>query len=180
MLSSPTDVVLHELCTAIRELTHDYAIALVDLERVDERTEIRGHQVAGIVGFTGPGLGGMLAIRATTDTVRSSLPIAPPGGADAAALGDWIAEIANQLIGRTKNKLLRYGTTLEITPPTQARADDLLVLGCERARTTWIYAGTTVGPFLVMFELRAEPGLELHHVAGCDAVAVAEGDLMLF
>lgn len=177
---SATEIVLDELCAAIRELTENYGIALVDLDRVGERTELRGHQVAGIVGFTGSGLGGMLAIRATSDTVRRWLPVAPPAGADDAALGDWIAEIANQLIGRTKNKLLRYGASLEITPPTQARADELLVLGCERARTTWISMSTTVGLILVMFELRVDPGLELHHVAGCDAVAVAEGDLMLF
>ncbi|HWB82110.1 MAG TPA: hypothetical protein VG755_44410, partial [Nannocystaceae bacterium] len=91
-----------------------------------------------------------------------------------------IAELANQLLGRTKNKLIRFGTTLQITPPTYAVADALIVLGCDPARTSWIAVDTTAGPLLVMVELHAADDFAFQECEPAGAVAHAEGELLLF
>jgi hypothetical protein len=168
-----------EVGAAIGELAQHYRFDVESAEPVSVPTELKGHQVAGILGFAGEGFGGTLAIRAPSIVVRRWLPIsiAEPG---AHALGDWIAEIANQLLGRTKNKLIRYGATLQITPSTYAIADELLVLGCDPQRTSWIEAETPAGPMLVMTEFHSLPNFAFKPADVEGAVAVAEGAMLLF
>lgn len=168
-----------EVRNAFVELAQHYRFDVASTDMMDRPSEIPGHQVAGIIGFAGPGFGGTLAIRAPSMVVLQCLPIfvRDPG---VQVLGDWIAELANQLLGRTKNKLIRFGTTLQITPPTYAVADALIVLGCDPARTSWIGVETTAGPLLVMVELHAAADFAFQECEPPGVVAHAEGELLLF
>lgn len=168
-----------EVSEAMVELARHYRLEVQRSAIASDPIELVGHQVAGIIGFAGPGFGGTLAIRAPSMVVRSCLPIAVRDP-DITVLGDWIAELANQLVGRTKNKLIRYRTTFQITPPTYAIADELLVLGCDRARTSWISFSTNVGALLVMVELHASADFALMPAEPEGVVAHAEGELLLF
>jgi CheY-specific phosphatase CheX len=168
-----------EVGAAIVELAHHYELDVERSAQVSVPASMDGHQVAGIIGFAGNGFGGTLAIRAPSTVVRRCLPSAVvEAGVD--VLGDWIAELANQLIGRTKNKLVRFGETFQITPPTHAIADELLVLGCDPKRASWIEARTTAGPMLVMVELHCRPGFAFRSVEIPGPVAHAEGAMLLF
>ncbi|MBC8068679.1 MAG: chemotaxis protein CheX [Deltaproteobacteria bacterium] len=170
-----------EVAAALVELAKHYQIDVVRWGPVTDPAAIVGHQVAGIIGFAGEGFGGTLAIRAPSMVVRSCLPVAD-AGPEPHVLGDWIAELANQLLGRTKNKLIRYHSTFQITPPTYAVADELLVIGCDRGRTSWLSVTTHAGPLLVMVELHVAP--DFTFVAASDpndaTLVHAEGELMLF
>lgn len=173
------EIVCENLSAAIVELVGDYGLDAGPVHVLPEPSCIEGHQVAGIIGFAGPHLGGTLAIRAASETVRRCLPVRSVAALDTQAVGDWIAELANQLIGRTKNKLLRYDVTFQLTPPTFAAANELLVLGCDGARTSWLSVTTSAGPWLAMLELRSDPHLTLALVSD-GSVAYAEGEMLLF
>lgn len=177
----PAHVAFSDVLTqAVTELLQHYGMADVVVESTAEPIAIRGHQVAGIIGFAGNSLSGTVAVRAGSPLVRACLPIEAPAGEDALALGDWIAELANQLVGRTKNKLLRFGTMFHITPPTFAAADELIVVGHDRERTSWLSVTTNAGLLGVMLELHTASNFQLLLVEQDSAVVPAEGDLVLF
>lgn len=168
------------LSEAVTELLQHYGMHVVAVEAVAAPIEIRGHQVAGIIGFAGSEVSGTVAVRAGSPLVRDCLPIAAAAGEEALALGDWIAELANQLLGRTKNKLLRFGTAFHITPPTFAAADELIVVGHDRERTWWLCVTTNAGLLGVMLELHTASNFQLLLVEQDSAVAQAEGEIVLF
>lgn len=169
-----------EVTAALVDLAGHYGLDATDVRSLVEPCRIEGHQVAGIIGFAGPGLGGALAVRVASTVARSCLPVAAVGaGSDTHALGDWIAELANQLLGRAKNKLVRYQQGFHVTPPTFGAADDLAVLGCDPARTSWLAVITPAGPLLVMVELHTSPDFVFTPVAD-GTVARTEGELLIF
>jgi CheY-specific phosphatase CheX len=173
------DALLGLLSCAAVELLDHYGVIVHGIERCTEPRDIRGHQVAGIIGFAGAHLGGTVAVRGPSSLVRGCLPIAS-AGLDVNVVGDWIAELANQLVGRTKNKCLRYGVSFQITPPTYAVANELLVLGCDYVRTAWLHVESSAGPLLVMLELHTGPEFTLAIVEHEPAAVQAEGELTLF
>jgi hypothetical protein len=173
------EVFCAEAQAAMVELAHHYRFDVLSTSMLREPTDLTGHQVAAIIGFAGPGLGGTLAMRAPAMVVMQCLPL-DVSDPEVHVLGDWMAELTNQLLGRTKNKLIRCGATLQITHPTHAVADSLIVLRCDRARTSWIAIETTAGPLLVMVELHVAADFEFHAPAADAVVAHAEGELLLF
>lgn len=165
-----------EVHDALVELAEHCGLVVERSGHAETPTEPRGHQVAGIIGFAGEGFGGTVAIRASSSVVRRCLPSAAevsPG-----ELGDCIGELSNQLLGRAKNKVLRFGVRFGLTPPTYAVANELLVLGCDPQRTSWIEISTDAGPMLAMVELHGAFDVDLHIAE--PIVAHAEGDMLLF
>ena len=89
---------------------------------------------------------------------------------------EWSRELANQLIGRIKNRLLQFGATLQIGLPATSDAD--AEGRRERSPTLRVYTGRTVrGNVLVTLEGMPEES-ELTYV-GAEGLA-AEGDVILF
>jgi hypothetical protein len=89
---------------------------------------------------------------------------------------EWARELANQLIGRIKNRLLQFGATLQIGLPGTSDADT--ESRRERSASLRIYTGRTVrGSVLVTLEGMPEES-ELAYV-GPDGLA-AEGEVILF
>jgi hypothetical protein len=68
----------------------------------------------GFAGFGGPQLSGSLVLGATDGVLRRS------NNTDSAA-DDWMAELANQFLGRIKNRLLRAGIPIHRIPPAVMR-----------------------------------------------------------
>jgi len=68
-----------------------------------------------VIGFTGDNYRGSLAISASTDTIHASnvITACPTPEQDR----DWTGELANQLLGRVKNRLLTYGAMIQMGTP---------------------------------------------------------------
>jgi len=86
--------------------------------------EAAGAMVAGVVGFTGSAIRGTLSIATTFDLIASARPVELRGralskdrSADWILVRDWAGELANQVIGRLKNRLRRFGVTFNVSPP---------------------------------------------------------------
>jgi CheY-specific phosphatase CheX len=72
-----------------------------------------------IIGFGGLSFRGSLIVSANSGLLERSCPVACAGNEP--QLEDWLGEIANQLLGRLKAKLLAHGIVIELgTPATVA------------------------------------------------------------
>jgi hypothetical protein len=161
---------------ALVELFHAYGVALAPSPRSAAPGPLTIHEVTAAIGFT-RGASGRPSHR--TGRLLLSMPreVFVLLGADAAAPRDeWARELANQLIGRIKNRLLQFGVTLQIGLPVVSDAD--VEARRERPATLRVYTGRTVrGGVLVTLEGMPEEA-ELNYV-GPEGVP-AEGDVILF
>ncbi len=66
--------------------------------------------LSGVIGFVGRGVRGTCLLAGTDGPLAASCP---EGG----RLRDWVGELANQLLGRLKSKLLARGVEIAVTTP---------------------------------------------------------------
>ena len=71
----------------------------------------RDLSLLGIIGFTGRHIAGTLVVGATKEPIEASQP---PNSTSR----DWVAELANQLLGGVKNRVLSHGIEFYAVPPT--------------------------------------------------------------
>jgi CheY-specific phosphatase CheX len=81
--------------------------------------------IAGVVGFTGSVMRGTLLLATTFPVVAAARPemlrkrvLSSSLSSDWILARDWAGELANQVLGRVKNRLNRFGVTFEVSPPT--------------------------------------------------------------
>ena len=91
---------------AVREFFGDYAIARGAPSGASARPAPPVEaQLGSLVGFRGRSVRGGLAFVAPVALVAKLLPVPRAASREELQLRDWSAEIANQLVGRLKNKL---------------------------------------------------------------------------
>ncbi len=86
----------------------------------------QGPRLASIIRFDGEEMQGELAFVAPVSLIRSSYPV--PGPSDQVTdedVADWAAEVANQLLGSLKRKLLMNGTEIRLSLPKTMPAERL-------------------------------------------------------
>ena len=71
----------------------------------------RDLSLLGIIGFTGRQIAGTLVMGATKEPIEASRP-------RDSTCRDWVAELANQLLGGVKNRVLSHGIEFYAVPPT--------------------------------------------------------------
>jgi CheY-specific phosphatase CheX len=151
---------------ACTELMAAYGLGLT---RIDEPwTESENEVFSGVMGFVG-------------DTVRGSCLLAAPETAVLAAAPhsakarDWVGELANQLVGRVKTKLLAHGVTIALTTPVVLRGVRLSPLPRTHAKPRLF--DSPAGRVLVWVEVEVTSAFEL----GSERLLrVCEGDLLVF
>ena len=100
---------LHELArAACIELLRAYGVELT--LSPDEWTESDEITLSGVMGFVGPKVRGTCLFAASREVLTAA---APPS----AKLRDWVGELANQLVGRIKSKLIARGATISLSTP---------------------------------------------------------------
>jgi CheY-specific phosphatase CheX len=127
--------------------------------------------LCGILGFTGDHLCGSLVISASERAIAESNPI--HDGATRA----WVAELTNQLVGRFKNALLRYGVEIAMSIPVVLTAAQLTPLPQTQADPIRLDVGG--GSFAIWLEVEASSDLTLAD-PGPESMIAAEGEAMLF
>ena len=75
--------------------------------------------LCGIVGFTAKNLRGVLVLAATKEPLELTNPTSTTHR-------DWVCELANQLLGRVKNRILLRGVELYASTPVALRGEHLL------------------------------------------------------
>jgi len=166
----------------IREVMDELAVAsaveLFDVWGLTLATSAEGAADYGelaIIGFSSDGIRGALgmAIDRRLTGIAAEAAMLATGDSD-----DFIAEASNQLLGRLKNKLLRYGSVLSLSTPMVLRG-----VAIHPAGPVWTYAfKTTDGLGLTIWlDVRTDAGFELSEVEHVeDESAAREGELMIF
>jgi CheY-specific phosphatase CheX len=110
------------LASSVVEFFRAYGI---HCEKTDGNGPTTGPEMGSIIGFRGQGLRGGLAFVAPAELVARILPVpAQPSRADL-QLRDWSAEIANQLVGRLKNKLSARAIDFDVGTPVCFRGSSI-------------------------------------------------------
>jgi len=149
------------------ELFADYGVQCAP----DAEHQETGRLLCGILGFTGDRLCGSVVISATHAAIADSNPIRD--GATRA----WVAELTNQLVGRFKNALLRYGVEVAMSVPVVLTAAHLTPL----PQTCNDPIRLTVGGGFVAIWLEVEHDAELALAEPSPESAIAaEGEAMMF
>lgn len=89
------------------------------------------HRIASaLVAFIGPEIKGSVVLSGSPKLFEISHPSYVPGGDSAQAserkTHDWVGEMANQLLGRFKNAVMRYDIDFGISPPTVVLANEVV------------------------------------------------------
>lgn len=74
------------------------------------------HDLVAIIGFAGANLRGCVGVAASLPSVLAVHPLGPQAEQSGRPAEDWLAEIANQVLGRVKHRLSGY--SLEVSPST--------------------------------------------------------------
>ena len=103
---------------------------------LDEPGSPSGDQLVGFLGFIGPGMKGCLTVATTSTAAEHLRPAELSQLDDPPHVGDWVCELANQLMGRVQNDVLRKTLELHLATPTSVMGEATLQ-GASKAGMTW-------------------------------------------
>ncbi len=164
-MSDPTgqiEAIVEDCCVT---LFADYGVSI---SAADAATPAN-LQFCATVGLTGDHLRGSLLLATTREPLVAA-------GDDPLVLRDWIAELANQMAGRIKNRLRGLGTTMFYSTPVLLRGEHLAPLINQPPALLFSANGGVVS---VWFDVDVEPDLVLTETVET-APAAREGDALLF
>lgn len=163
-----TDTVNELAAVSCKELFADYGVALArgrhDWNASDQPV------LSSVMGFVGERLRGTCLLACEPGPLDTSCP---PGG----FARDWIGELANQLVGRLKVKLLAYDVNVALTTPIILQGVRIQPLPRKRTVDSITFAGSH-GAVLVWLEVEVEAGFVLPEPRPANAGET--GELLLF
>jgi CheY-specific phosphatase CheX len=134
-------------------------------------------QLVSVIGFSGSQAKGALMLRAPISFFVDTHPFAKKGAElPYEELTDWAGELANQLLGRLKNKVVAQGVSFDLSTPTTISGENMLDAGPPRDDLTTIRM--TFGRIQVRLDFALRPGVEVQ--ASPSSTSVSEGEAMLF
>ncbi len=123
---------------------------------------------SGVMGFVGDSVRGTCLLAAPQAAVEAAAP-------RAAGARDWVGELANQLVGRLKAKLMARGATIALSTPVVLRGVRLSPL--PRTDVDPVVFDSAAGKVLVWLEVEIEDDFELGQER---ALQATEGELLVF
>jgi hypothetical protein len=114
MEREPRQFVRDSLSASVAEFFASYGVACDTVEEPAVEQPADDVELGSMIGFRGKTVRGGLAFVAPVDLLSDMLPVPKdPDHADL-QLRDWSAEIANQLVGRLKNKLAARSVDFDV------------------------------------------------------------------
>jgi CheY-specific phosphatase CheX len=158
----------------MRDLTKTCSVELfetygVSIRAVDELPEV-SVELAGIIGFTRQHMRGAMIVGTTSAVLEKS-----HASAHNTSRRDWSAELANQLLGRVKNRMVARGVDVQMTTPLALRGKALTV-DDEGQMEVFDFEGLE-GCVRVWLDLELSGKVE---VRATEEKIASEGDMMLF
>jgi CheY-specific phosphatase CheX len=123
---------------------------------------------SGVMGFIGDRVRGTCLLAASKSTILATAP-------RDARPRDWVGELANQLVGRLKSKLMAHGVTIGVSTPVVLSGVRLSPL--PRSEVLPSVFETSSGRVLVWLEVEVDPEFTLGSLRPLRA---AEGEFLVF
>jgi len=137
--------------------------------------------LAAVIGYSSPEMKGSVTVISTKSLLRKSHPNLqmemPVGEQD---LEDWIGEISNQLLGRMKNKLLKFGTTLAMATPSILMGRSLISRQPKDGSRLSFRFESELGALAVTVDVVLSPGYVFQAKEAISSTAEKEGASILF
>ncbi len=115
-ITDTRSTIINLLSGACTELFSGYEVILSSNEELINLDKA-GINLISLIGLSDSAFRASLTICVTPNLLTTSFP-APEESINESDLHDWLGELANQLAGRFKNKLVPYGRKLELGIPT--------------------------------------------------------------
>ena len=147
------------------ELMRAYGVELTPTVGWVESDEV---MFSGVMGFVGDSVRGTCLLAAPQGTVEAAAP-------KQAGARDWVGELANQLVGRLKAKLMARGATIALSTPVVLRGVKLSPL--PRTDVDPVAFDSPAGKVLVWLEVEIEDKFQLGEER---ALTATEGELLVF
>ena len=165
----PIDDLVFDCC---RELFSAYQLDMVPRDR-SEFPATEQLAVCGVMGFGGKSIRGALVLATTREPLEHTNPTG------LASQRDWVCELANQLMGRVKNRLLTLGVEIWLATPA-ALSGDNLTPAPGKLRAPQVFAAAN-GFVCVWIDCEYADGFELPEAPLASAEApLPEGETLLF
>ena len=155
------------------ELFAGYGVTMAPVTGAAVPLPISDLAALGTVRFTAPDLSGTAVLGASTGTLRR---LNTRGTSDR----DWIAELANQYIGRFKLKLLRTGFELWSMAPVSVSGRLLATAVSQPQFSPIVFRDAKGGSVAVWIEIEISGLLKRTPPADADGEIPHEGDVILF
>ncbi len=129
--------------------------------------------VCGVMGFGGKLMRGALVLAATSEPLERTNP------EGYGSQRDWVCELANQLMGRVKNRLLPLGVEILLATPAGLSGENLSPAP-RKLRAPQVFAAAN-GFVVVWIDCEYAEGFELHTTPSSNfEAALPEGETLLF
>jgi CheY-specific phosphatase CheX len=143
-------------------------------EIVDDACPAVDADYVATIGFAGPQIRGVLAWECTREV---AVALCGMGDIPDDVIRDWVGEMANQLLGRVKNKLLAHEVEFSLSTPMVIQGQDMRVPRAKGERSE-ACVNTARGPVRVVMEHVADEAITYRETP--IEVAAHEGDAFLF
>lgn len=140
----------------------------VELKSAPSWSESDDVMFSGVMSFVGDSVRGTCLLAAPQGTVIAAAP-------RQASARDWVGELANQLVGRLKAKLMARGATIALSTPVVLRGVRLSPL--PRTDVEPVVFQSPAGKVLVWLEVEVEADFQLGEER---RPSVSEGELLVF
>src|SRR5262245_15939012 len=158
------------------ELFHSQGIAVAPLRPCPLGDQLRFYDWVGLIHFEAANLSGALTVSIPM-AVWSSRAGSAGARVDAETLADWHQELANQLMGRIKNRLLKFQLVLRPRLPS-VLSGAALELHKKRSASEMLYRFRALrGDVLVVVDAPLERAILAY---SGDLQIASEGELILF
>ncbi len=159
---------------AARALFATYGVKL-ELDGSPVAKTLQSVQMISMIGFSSQALSGSLLLALPDAIVDRTLP------APDASLADWSGELANQLLGRLKNQLLKYQVVINLSLPVVVSGAGFSLPSKTRQLTRYFSFVCDEGRMFVRMDMELCPSIELVRQADVKTdQSVDEGELLLF
>lgn len=146
---------------------------------ISEGSTLLGNTVVAVIGFSCAEIRGALGLAIPPEIARALHPATLAGdNPDDFAVHDWVAEMANQFLGRLKFQLMRHGVTVWLTTPLVLRGLNVEASGTVRLRRL-VFQGEH-GIFAAWVDLEPLQGFELKAGDSAGETAAGAGDVLIF
>jgi CheY-specific phosphatase CheX len=144
--------------------------------------------VGALIGFDGPQIRGSLMLICTFQVAARTRPSKLGGAAQLSSgvsrdwilIRDWTGELANQLVGRVKNRLLIFGIKFQIATPVALSGRGLALAVQRPANARTLAFGRGEECIRIVIDLAAEPPLTSTMPNAGAEEAAREGDVIEF
>ena len=166
-----SEVIHQSAIDATYELFDSYGVAIHFTEITESKKEsINGF--LGMIGFSGVQIKGSVSVWASSEVLEKT-------GYSEFDKTDWIAEIANQILGRIKNKLIRFNVEVMTGTPTSIETGDLILNFIQRNVKKYRFIHNDKQQILILLDIVFDDIAVVESIENADE-AVEEGEMLLF